>query len=95
MFKRKCEYEVNLIENKKETKVEVKAANEESILTALALFVKQLKENGNIEEHKIKYAVNLGLGKDEIPNIKVKEIHITDKNKDEFKEILEKLMRED
>lgn len=97
MFKNrgKCEYDIHLVENKRKTLIEVSGNNEESILTALAVFIKQIKEQGRIETHKIKYAVSLGLGeKDKIPtNIKVQEIHISKENEDEFKKILEKLMK--
>lgn len=97
MFKNreKCEYDIHLVENKRETLIEVSGNNEESILTALAVFIKQIKEQGRIETHKIKYAVSLGLEeKAKIPtNIKVQEIHISKENEDEFKKLLDKLMK--
>lgn len=93
MFKKeKCQYDIRLVESREETIIDVKAKNEESVLTALAIFVKELKEHGNIEEHKIRYAINLGLGK---PDIKVKEIHISKENEAQFKELLEKMMKGD
>lgn len=97
MFKKeKCQYDIRLIESSKETIIDVKAKNEESVLTALAIFVKELKEHGNIEEDKIRYAINLGLGKaNEKSNIKVQEIHISKENENELKEVLEKIVKGD
>ncbi|MBQ9314848.1 MAG: hypothetical protein IJ220_07690 [Clostridia bacterium] len=94
--KQKCKYDIHLVENEDETIIDVKARNEESVLTALAIFVKELKQHGHIEEHKIRYAFNLGLGKaDEKTNIKVQEIHISKENEEQFKELLEKMMKGD
>ena len=62
----------------------------------MAIFVKELKEHGNVAEHKIRYAVNLGLGNaDGKSNIKVQEIHISKENEDQFKELLEKIIKEE
>lgn len=92
----KCKFDIRLIENDEETLIDVKANDKESVLTALAIFVKELRVHGQIEEHKLKYAFNLGLGKeDEKPNVQVKEIHITKENEKEFKELLKKLVREE
>ena len=52
--KQDCKFDVRLIENEEETRIEVKAKNEESVLTALAMFVKEIKEHGHIAEHKIR-----------------------------------------
>lgn len=92
--KEDCKFDIRLIENDEESLIDVKANNKESVLTALAVFVKELRIHGQIEEHKLKYAFNLGLGKDEKPNVQVKEIHITKENEKEFKELLKKLTGE-
>lgn len=94
--KQKCKYDIHLVENENETLIDVKGRNEESVLTALAIFVKELKEHGNVAEHKIRYAVNLGLGNaDGKSNIKVQEIHISKENEDQFKKLLEKIIKEE
>lgn len=97
MFKDKkiCNFEVHLVDNGNSPSISIKATNEESLLTALAIFVNQLKENAKINEYKIKYAVNLGMKnrKDVETNLKVQEIHISKENEEEFKKFLNKLMK--
>lgn len=41
--KQKCEFDIHLVENRKETMIDVNATNEESVLTALAVFVNEIK----------------------------------------------------
>lgn len=51
--KEDCKFDIRLIENDEETLIDVKANNKESVLTALAVFVKELRIHGQIEEHKL------------------------------------------
>jgi hypothetical protein len=92
--KHNCKYDIRLIENERQTVVEVKARDESSVLTALAVFVNELKEHGNIEEDKLRYACDLGLGKKK-SSLKIQEIHISKENEEKFKELLEKMMKGD
>lgn len=86
-------FNIRLINNEKETLIDVEARDKESVLTALAVFVKELKEHGNIEEEKLRYAFELGLGNKE--HIQVKKIKVTKENEDAVKELLKKLSKED
>lgn len=44
--KEDCKFDIRLIENDEETLIDVKANNKESVLTALAVFVKELRIHG-------------------------------------------------
>lgn len=64
-----------------------------SILTAVSLLVSNLK-NHNIPKKLIKGAVEIGLEEEKPKNkIEVKEIHISKENEEEFKKILDKMLK--
>lgn len=64
-----------------------------NILTAVSLLVSNLK-NHNIPKELIKGAVEIGLEEEKTKNkIEVKEIHISKENEEEFKKILDKMLK--
>lgn len=83
---------VKVDEKKKKANVEIEGSLT-SILTAISALVNNLKEH-NIPSELIKGAVEIGLGEEKDKRkIEVKEIRISKENEDEFKKMLDKLLK--
>lgn len=100
----KCEFDVHIQYSEHKMKMCKIVGNDISLLTALSIYIKFLKEEVNLSDKDIQNAIETGLESENLfkdnksafgNNVQVKEIHITKENEEDLIKLLNKLTGED